>query len=136
MSDAAARPSGTGDSGIIFVPGSAPSSRAGSSPRERGRWIYPPEPGGWQDFVLSEWELEAVGTSDRHLDHSETNIVVEGELHVECRGRTVVAKPGDVVTVAAGELGRYWAPVYARMFAIYGPSATGSPPQDVDQWEL
>jgi hypothetical protein len=105
-------------------------------PRERGRWIYPPDRGGWPDFALSEWVLEAAGASDRHPDHTETNSVVEGELYVECQGRTVIARAGDTVTVPANHCGRYWAPVYARMYAIYGPSATGASPADVHHWDL
>ena len=32
------------------------------------------------------------------------------------------AQAGDVVRVPAGAVGRYWAPSYARLLAIYGPS--------------
>lgn len=90
----------------------------------RGRWILPPvgpRPEGWSDFVFSEWELEGGTWTDLH-HHDEHNYVIEGELHVESEGTTVVARPGDTVTVRAGHLGSYSAPTYARMVAVYGPN--------------
>ena len=48
-------------------------------------------------------------------------------LHVESDGRVVVAAAGDTVTVTAGSTGRYWAPEYARMLAIYAPNPEGLP---------
>ena len=104
-------------------------------PGMRSRWIFEPRPEGWNEFVLSEWELRAAGWSDLH-PHTETNLVVEGELHVECGGETVVAAPGDTVTVPAGQVGRYWAPTYARMFAIYGPNPDAVPTDDGEYWPL
>ena len=101
----------------------------------RSRWIVEPRPAGWSDFALSEWELRAAGWSDLH-PHTETNLVVEGELHVECGGETVVAAAGDTVTVPAGQVGRYWAPTYARMFAIYGPNPDAVPTDDGEYWPL
>jgi mannose-6-phosphate isomerase-like protein (cupin superfamily) len=130
------RPTAANEDGLTLVSNTGMERENGDSARERGRWIYPPDPGGWTDFVLSEWVLERAGAADRHLDHIETNVVVEGELHVECQGKTVIARAGDTVTVPAGELGRYWAPEYARMFAIYGPSTHGHRPQDVSSWDL
>lgn len=90
-------------------------------PGMRSRWIISPQTGGWGGFALSEWELERAAWTDLH-HHDEVNVVVEGELHVECDGKTVVAKPGDSVRVRAGHLGRYSAPKYARMVAVYGPN--------------
>ena len=90
-------------------------------PGMRGRWMLPPQEGGWSTFSLGEWELERAVWTDLH-HHDELNVVVEGELHVESDGRTVVARPGDTVRVRAGSLGRYSAPVYARMIAVYGPN--------------
>jgi glyoxylate utilization-related uncharacterized protein len=92
----------------------------------RCRWIIAPDPAGWTDMALSEWELESEGWADRH-PHDETNFVIAGELHIECDGHEVVLGPGDCARVPAGSLGRYWAPVYARMFAVYGPNPTGAP---------
>ena len=90
-------------------------------PGMRSRWIVPPRPEGWSDFVFSEWELEAATWTDLH-HHDELNFVVEGELEVESEGTTVVARPGDTVIVKAGHLGRYTAHTYARMVAVYGPN--------------
>jgi quercetin dioxygenase-like cupin family protein len=130
------RPTEANEHGLIHVLNGDMELEHEGCPRERGRWIYPPDKDGWRDFALSEWVLERAGASDRHVHHTETNIVVEGELHVECQGRTVVARAGDTVTVPANQIGRYWAPVYARMIAIYGPSTSGAPPEDVHHWEL
>lgn len=95
----------------------------------RSRWIVPPVPEGWQDFALSEWELEAAEWTDLH-HHDEVNIVIAGELHVRAAGTTVIARQGDTVRVAAGNQGIYWAPRYARMIAIYGPN-DGHPDENV-----
>jgi quercetin dioxygenase-like cupin family protein len=105
------------------------------TPRLRSRWVVEPPGPAWQGFALSEWELTAAGWADRH-PHTETNTVLEGELYVESGGVTVVAGVGDTVTVPAGEVGRYWAPVHARMLAIYGPNPDGAPSATVDYWEL
>lgn len=90
-------------------------------PGMRSRWMVPPQQGGWTDYAVSEWELEEAAWTDLH-HHDEINLVLEGELHVESDGHTVVAGPGDTVRVAAGQLGHYRAPIYARMFAVYGPN--------------
>jgi mannose-6-phosphate isomerase-like protein (cupin superfamily) len=89
--------------------------------RPRCRVIRPPVPGGWSEPALFEWELTAESWTDRH-PHSEYNFVIEGQLFVESGGVTVEAHAGDVVQVPAGAVGRYWAPKYARLLAIYGPS--------------
>jgi quercetin dioxygenase-like cupin family protein len=62
--------------------------------------------------------------TDEH-PHSEYNFVIEGQLFVESGGVTVEARTGDVVRVPAGAVGRYSAPKYARLLAIYGPSKGG-----------
>lgn len=110
---------------------SEPDDAVGS----RCRWLLGPPPESWSDFVLSEWELKGTGWADLH-PHDETNIVVEGELHVECDGQTVVVGPRGTVRVPAGKLGRYSAPVYARMIAIYGPNPTGAKTEYGEYWDL
>jgi mannose-6-phosphate isomerase-like protein (cupin superfamily) len=85
------------------------------------RVIVPPAQDSWSEPVLFEWELTAEAWTDQH-PHSEYNFVIEGQLLVETGGVTVEAKAGDVVRVPAGSVGRYWAPTYARLLAIYGPS--------------
>jgi len=101
----------------------------------RTRWILRPRSDGWTEFALSEWELTAAGWSDHH-PHSETNIVLEGELHVESGGVTVIASAGETVITPAGQVGRYWAPVHARMIAIYGPNPAGEDTDLLGYWEI
>ncbi|WP_321180709.1 cupin domain-containing protein [Mycobacterium sp. UM_WWY] len=93
-------------------------------PRMRCRFINADPVGAWNDFILSEWELESCGWEDFH-PHTETAFVVEGELHIECDGESVILGPGDSARVNAGRTGRYSAPVYARMLATYGPNPDG-----------
>jgi mannose-6-phosphate isomerase-like protein (cupin superfamily) len=88
------------------------------------RVIIPPAKGGWSEPALFEWELRAESWTDEH-PHSEYNFVIEGQLFVESGGVTIEAQAGDVVRVSAGAAGRYWAPGYARLLAIYGPSKGG-----------
>jgi hypothetical protein len=88
------------------------------------RFINSQPVGAWDDFILSEWELHSCAWQDFH-PHSETNVVLEGELHVESDGKTVILRPGDAARVNPGRTGRYWAPVYARMLTIYGPNPEG-----------
>lgn len=88
------------------------------------RVIIPPTAGGRSEPALFEWELRAESWTDQH-PHSEYNFVIEGQLFVESGGLTVEARTGDVVQVPAGAVGRYWAPKYARLLAIYGPSKGG-----------
>jgi mannose-6-phosphate isomerase-like protein (cupin superfamily) len=88
------------------------------------RVIIPPAVGGWSEPVLHEWELRAESWTDQH-PHSEYNFVIEGQLFVQSGGVTVEAHAGDVVQVPAGAAGKYWAPRYARLLAIYGPSQGG-----------
>jgi mannose-6-phosphate isomerase-like protein (cupin superfamily) len=91
----------------------------------RCRVIIPPAQGGWSEPALFEWELTAESWTDEH-PHSEYNFVIEGQLFVESGGVTVEAQAGDVVLVPAGAVGRYSAPKYARLLAIYGPSKGGA----------
>lgn len=118
------------------VVSSARLESAPGRPRMRTRWIFSPSQEGWSEFALSEWELERAGWSDFH-PHTETNIVTAGELFVTCDdGPVVVASAGDTVTVPAGVVGRYWAPTYARMFAIYGPNPDAQETDLLGYWEL
>ena len=96
--------------------------RAADAPK--CRVITPTERGGRSEPALFEWELTAESWTDEH-PHSEYNFVIEGQLFVEAGGVTVEAQAGDVVRVPAGSIGRYWAPRYARLLAIYGPSNGG-----------
>jgi mannose-6-phosphate isomerase-like protein (cupin superfamily) len=89
------------------------------------RVIIQPAQGGWSEPALFEWELTAESWTDEH-PHSEYNFVIEGQLFVESGGVTVEAQAGDVVRVPAGAVGRYSAPKYARLLAIYGPSKGGA----------
>lgn len=116
--------------------GKGPMTSVPDRPRMRTRWIVSPSADGWPEFALAEWELERAGWSDYH-PHSETNIVTEGELFVTCDdGPVVVAAAGDTVTVPAGVVGRYWAPSFARMLAIYGPNPDAQETQRLGYWEL
>jgi len=98
------------------------------------RVILPPAAGGWSEPVIYEWELASESWSDEH-PHSEYNFVIEGQLFVESGGVTIEAQAGDVVRVPPGAAGRYWAPKYARLLAIYGPSK-GQPSQTLHYQKL
>lgn len=76
------------------------------------------------ELVVGEWSLTAAAFTDLH-QHVEINHVLEGELHVTWDGQTQIATVGDTVIVPAGSVGRYAAPVYARMLFVYGPSDDG-----------
>lgn len=105
------------------------------TPRMRARWIVRPEPGGWDDYAISEWELTAAGFADLH-PHDEVTIVEAGELHVEVDGVELIGGPGDTIRVPAGSTGRYWAPRHARMFGIYGPNREGTDSENLEYWEF
>ena len=105
----------------LLIPAAALTGSTGP----RCRTIRPPVAGGWTEPALFEWELRQESWTDEH-PHTEYNYVIEGTLFVESGGVTVEARAGDTVEVPAGAIGRYWAPVFARMIAIYGPSA-GAP---------
>jgi ethanolamine utilization protein EutQ (cupin superfamily) len=51
---------------------------------------------------------------------------MQGQLFVESGGVTVEARACDVVRVPGDSVGRYSAPSYARLLAIYGPSKGGA----------
>jgi mannose-6-phosphate isomerase-like protein (cupin superfamily) len=121
--------------GLAYEPATDLIAAPGDPSGSRCRWLMEPPPESWSGFVLSEWELERRGWADLH-PHDETNIVVEGELHVECDGQTVVVGPRGTVRVPAGKVGRYSAPVYARMFAIYGPNPSGAKTEYGEYWDI
>jgi mannose-6-phosphate isomerase-like protein (cupin superfamily) len=93
----------------------------GGQDKPKCRFIMPPVKEGWSEPALFEWELTAEAWTDEH-PHTEYNFVIEGHLFVESGGVTVEAQSGDVVRVPAGVVGRYWAPKYARLLGLYGPS--------------
>ncbi|HEX3847459.1 MAG TPA: cupin domain-containing protein [Steroidobacteraceae bacterium] len=103
------------------TPTRIPRAEMRGEERPRCRVIMPPMKGGWSEPAMFEWELSSEAWTDEH-PHSEYNFVIEGHLFVESGGVTVEARAGDVVKVPAGAIGRYWAPEYARLLAIYGPS--------------
>ena len=84
--------------------------------------------------MLFEWELAGESWTDQR-PHSEYNFVIEGQLFVESDGVTLKAQAGDVVRVPAGAIGRYWAPTYARLLAIYGRSK-GQPSKSLSYKKL
>ena len=106
------------------TPTKFPRTESNGRDKPKCRVIVPAAQGGWSEPALFEWELTAESWTDEH-PHSEYNFVIEGELFVESGGATVEAHAGDVVRVPAGAAGRYWAPKYARLLAIYGPSLGG-----------
>ena len=69
--------------------------------------------------------LRREGRPKGHAFVAPGDYVLEGRLFVACDGETVEAVTGDVVRVPAGSVGRYWAPEYARMVAVYGPNPHG-----------
>ncbi|MEU6222868.1 cupin domain-containing protein [Streptomyces sp. NPDC047042] len=92
--------------------------------RPSGHAFVPPGEGRRPGVALMEWELRGESWTDEH-PHDEFNYVLEGHLFVACDGVTVEAVTGDVVRVPAGSIGRYWAPEYARMVAVYAPNPDG-----------
>ena len=103
------------------IPTRFPRTALGGQAKPLCRAILPPVPGGWSEPAVFEWELTAESWTDLH-PHTEYNFVIEGQLFVEAGGVTIEAQAGDLVRVPAGVPGRYWAPRYARLLAIYGPS--------------
>ena len=91
----------------------------------KARWFTEPNPAGWTEPVISEWELTAEAWTDHHV-HAEYAYVLDGQLFVECDGVTVEVNKGEMVCVPGGSTGRYWAPVYARMLGIYSANPTGT----------
>lgn len=106
----------------------------GDGNRPKCRTILPAGRGVRSEPALFEWELTAEAWTDEH-PHNEYNFVIEGQLFVESGGVTVAAQAGDVVRVPAGTAGKYWAPKYARLLAIYGPS-NGGPSRSLGYEEL
>jgi uncharacterized cupin superfamily protein len=104
-------------------------------PRVRGRWINGVAHRGRDEPTFSEWEIERAGVQDCH-PYYEVAYVIEGELFVESGGRTVRLQPGEAVRVRPGHIGRYWAPVYARIFGVDGPNPDALPSSDFDYWEI
>lgn len=90
----------------------------------RGNLLTPPA-SAWDGCVFTEWELRSAGWQDLH-SHDEFTYVIEGELHLSCGSDEVVLRRGDLGRIPAGSIGKYSAPHYARMLAIYGPNPTGS----------
>ena len=91
----------------------------------RCRAIVPAARGGWSEPVLSEGELSAEAWTDKH-PHTESNFVIEGKMFVKSGGTAIEAHEGDVIRVSGDTVAKYWAPKYARLLAIYGPSTGGS----------
>ncbi len=89
---------------------------------------------GWTEPAIMEWELKGESWTDWH-PHVEYNYVIDGQLFVESGGVTVEARGGDLVRVPAGTVGRYWAPKYARLLAIYGPNR-GQPSREIEYRKL
>jgi mannose-6-phosphate isomerase-like protein (cupin superfamily) len=98
------------------------------------RTIIAPVETGWTEPAIFEWELKAESWNYQH-PHCEYNYVIEGQLFVDSGGVTVEALAGDVVRVPAGAVGRYWAPRYARLLAVYGPNA-GEPSRSLGYEKL
>jgi monoamine oxidase len=105
-------------------------------PGVRSRWVTPePDPLGWTEPPIAEWSLEGVGWADTH-PHDEYVFVLEGELHIESDGTTVVLAKGDAAKVAAGRTAKYFAPEYARMVGVYGSNLSGDPTEYGECFEI
>lgn len=104
-------------------------------PRLKARWIIETEKSGWKDNAISEWELKAAGFEDLH-PHDEITFVLEGEIHITVDGVEYTGTTGDMIKVPADKVGTYWAPVYARMLAIYGPNPEGKTSEYLRYWEI
>ena len=79
----------------------------------------------------------AFGRSDSFpwtLTYDEIDLVLEGTLHVEIDGRTVVARAGDVVSIPKGSKIVFATPSRVRLFYVTWPadwssSSSSSPPR-------
>ena len=107
-----------------------PLAPHGGRPRMAGRPSV-----STRDLVIGEWSLRAASWTDRHA-HEEVNVVLEGELHVTSGDVARIARTGDTVVAAPGELVRYEAPVFARMLFVYGPSSDGHATSDASYDEM
>lgn len=123
------------DGKIDVYPGGEPPLFREEWPRMRNNAIIPPKREGWHDFAIAEWSLEGAVWEDFH-PHPEYNYVLEGELHIAVDDQEVVLQAGDSATVPSGKLGRYWAPRYARMLAVYGANPEGLESTDFKYEEL
>lgn len=116
-----------GEASIVRYPAAEIPQVMSDWPGVRSRWVTPePDPMGWAEPPIAEWELEAVGWADTH-PHDEYVFVLEGELHIETDDTTVVLGKGDAAKVAAGNRAKYFAPEYARMVGVYGSNPHGDP---------
>jgi ethanolamine utilization protein EutQ (cupin superfamily) len=107
--------------GVELVAG---DDRTPVGPGMSSRRIFGSAEGAWTAPVFTEWELSHAEWVDQH-PHDEFNFVLEGELHVESEGERVIARVGDLVRVPAHCEGRYFAPVHARMLAVYDHNPGG-----------
>jgi ethanolamine utilization protein EutQ (cupin superfamily) len=73
--------------------------------------------------------------SDHH-PHDEVTFVLEGELHIRVGDTTVVGTAGTRSLCLAGSTGQYWAPKYARMLGVYGPTPDGVASECLGYWEI
>jgi len=103
----------------------APLTRDESKAAEpRHRWVNYPSPEGWIEPVLSFWELTGEAWTDHHAQ-IEWDYIIEGQLFLEVDGVEMEFNKGDIARIPPGKLGRYRAPVYAKMLAVYGPNPAG-----------
>lgn len=56
------------------------------------------------------------------LDYDEIDLVLEGELHIRCKGQTFVAKAGDVLYIPKGSEIEFGTPTAVRFFYVTYPA--------------
>jgi ethanolamine utilization protein EutQ len=56
------------------------------------------------------------------LDYDEIDLVLEGELHIRCNGKTLIGKPGDVFYIPKGSAIEFGAPGMVRFFYVTYPA--------------
>ena len=66
-------------------------------------------------------EWDAAGF-DWKLDYAEVDVVVEGELHITTQGKTLKARPGDVVYIPKGTALRFASPGYVKFVYVTWPA--------------
>lgn len=59
------------------------------------------------------------------LDYDEIDVVLEGELHITCEGKTSVGKPGDVMLIPRGASVEFGSPGKVRFVYITYPADWG-----------